>query len=150
MKQRTIKSIAKTVRRLCSEFAFSHAALCHPFYRKNDLRCMCAVASSFLCQVLKLYGYKSTFHVGHYDTKSHKNSCINHCWVEVDGFIVDITVSQFNHKLPNIYIGRNFDAYLTKKIVNFSKDLRVQFRSWDVTQSPAYCQLFKIYQAKFR
>lgn len=64
---------------------------------KEDLAGMCAVASRALCTVLRNHGYKAKFVLAQYCFGSH-------CWVELDGWIIDITATQFGSNYPPVHI----------------------------------------------
>lgn len=78
----------------------------------DDLCCACAIASEALTRYLKLQEYHAKFVEGMYkldlmynDSEFELEHDTNHCWVEVeDKYIVDITASQFNEKIPKVYV----------------------------------------------
>ena len=64
---------------------------------KEDLAGMCAIASRALCTVLRSHGYRAKFVLAQYGLGSH-------CWVELDGWIIDITATQFESNYPPVHI----------------------------------------------
>ena len=64
-----------------------------------DLCGSCAIVSAILFKVLKDGGYNPFFWCG-------ENFCQGggHCWVEVDGFIVDLTATQFAKKYKKVTV----------------------------------------------
>jgi hypothetical protein len=59
---------------------------------------------------------------------------INHCWVEVDGKIVDITATQFG-EYPEVYIVSKADMkYCAIRTIYWAKELREQ--GWPQEQRP--------------
>ena len=85
---KSIRSIAKDTREWAEEISVQ--------YEDSDeehLSCLCAITSFEIFTFLLSYGFKPEF---------VHNRC--HCFVEVNGYIVDITASQFNSKLPKIIV----------------------------------------------
>jgi hypothetical protein len=88
---------------------------------------MCAIASYTLQQVLLDHEYESEFVLAILDIDDLNCS---HCWVEIDGWIIDITATQFgpeynevhivpigdNDPINNIYGGRNQKTVKTPMI----------------------------------
>ncbi len=69
-----------------------------PNYSSPRLSCYCAIASAYLCSRLRRLGYRSCFFVlGEYNGHDH-------CWVELDGRIIDITATQFKGITRVVYI----------------------------------------------
>lgn len=67
----------------------------------------CAICSFALVKVLAKLGHPSEFIVGTYGG-------IGHCWVECKGFFVDITATQFSHRVFD-YVTKDFpEAYVTQ------------------------------------
>jgi hypothetical protein len=76
--------LAKAVRKSAENYT-KRAGDGHEF--DQDLGGMCAIASRALWRVLKNHGYKPKF--------VHTGDGF-HCWVELDGWILDVTATQFN------------------------------------------------------
>jgi len=74
----------------------------------------CAYSSHLLAYVLKnVYKYECVLII----SGCLKNSNYSHKWVWVNGYIVDLTISQFNNKgynFPEIYINECCDEYNNK------------------------------------
>jgi len=103
-----VLAIVQDVRKRCEDFAFSRKAKDYPFYKEANLDCMCAVASFVLHTALRRNGFKSRVAYGFFDRDS------NHCWVELNKYIIDITASQF--ELKPIYIThKDNDLYAKKR-----------------------------------
>lgn len=118
----TIFSIANKVRKQCEIFASSPAAKNYDFYRskgiKNNLSCMCAIASYTLVKVFRAKGIRCKLVRGKFDEYNY------HCWVETCNKIVDITATQF-HIRESVYItSRDNKLYRKLSIVRSPVDLR--------------------------
>jgi hypothetical protein len=69
----------------------------------EDLGCYCAIASHALMTALKKSGINAKLVVGFFDENEewdynddgNEQYEANHCWVEVDGYYIDITATQF-------------------------------------------------------
>ena len=83
-----IRSIAERVRAKCEKFAMSKRSKRYDFHSKEDLNCMCAVASYTLSLALKKEDIDCNMFFGQFDG-------MYHCWVETKRHIVDITATQF-------------------------------------------------------
>jgi hypothetical protein len=59
----------------------------------------CAICSYVLVKVLNRCGYQAELVLGKYDIE-------NHCWVELENSIIDITATQFGIKLPKVHIAK--------------------------------------------
>ena len=119
-----IREVAEEVREKCLDFALSDDSVGYDFHGYEDLHAMCAVASATLFRELcrRGIGKKPRIVEGEYWKKEH-------CWVEVDDCVVDITASQFNG--PRIVvepIEAVKDGYQGKE--------KTQLRSWPKQQRP--------------
>ena len=112
--KKAILKIAKKVRRQCEIFVKSPDALGHDFANKSNLTCMCAVASHALTTALKKQNISCKMIHGKFGYASH-------CWVEVDGHMVDITATQFD--LPPVIIARTYKGYTPLDTIKSPKDL---------------------------
>jgi hypothetical protein len=85
-----IRDVAEEVREKCLDFALSDDSIGYDFHGQENLEMMCAVASATLFRELCRRGIGKNLRVveGEYWQKEH-------CWVEVSGYIVDITASQY-------------------------------------------------------
>jgi hypothetical protein len=119
-----IRDVAEEVREKCLDFALSDDSIGYDFNGKADLFSMCAVASATLFRELcrRRIGKNPKVVEGEYWAKEH-------CWVEVDGYVVDITASQF--KGPQIVI----EPIEAVKDGYKSKD-RPRLRDWPKEQRP--------------
>lgn len=59
-------------------------------YFDSDLGCMCAVAATSLKEIFAMNGFKSYVICGMFRGK------YEHCWLEDDNYIYDITATQFS------------------------------------------------------
>ena len=95
----------------------------------EDLECFCGVVSFALHLKFKQQGIKSRVMFGKYDGYAH-------CWVESGGYLYDLTATQFNDNLPEVYVFRLKEKkkhkYEDTKIFKSIKD----FRGWPRGQKP--------------
>ena len=86
-----IRDVAEEVREKCLDFALSDDSIGYDFHGQENLDMMCAVASAVLFREFcrKGIGKKPRIVEGEYWKEDH-------CWVEVDDYVVDITASQFH------------------------------------------------------
>jgi hypothetical protein len=93
----------------CRRFFDGHRKLLKgaPTYSDSALTCFCAIASAFLWYRLKKHGYDAHLVVGNY----RKN---DHCWVELNDQIVDITATQFNPNNPKVYLPISRSGYFAQ------------------------------------
>jgi hypothetical protein len=119
--------IAKNVRRVCEEAAFSKSSKCYDFYHDDGLSCMCAIASVALSECLNYFNCKSKVFEGKYKRYN------NHCWVEYRNNIIDITATQFCGISDKVYlIDKHIDSYSHKKYRKSYND----FFYWPNSQRP--------------
>lgn len=113
-----IIQIAKTVR----------SAVKFKWYR-SDLSGACAIASRVLCLELDKRGIDCELITGFYDVHDH-------CWVNVEGMILDITASQFG--LPDIHFTTS-DIYKIADVVNYKDETDINniFAGWFNYQIPS-------------
>jgi len=85
---------------------------CHPvsknmeWHQRRDLGGMCAIGAATLQHALKQRGIKATLLFGKFDPNTLFQSPIKwyvhkHCWLETDTHILDPTVQQFLHYIPD-------------------------------------------------
>jgi hypothetical protein len=99
----------------------------------------CAIGSVKLTEVLKREGFKNAKAIVGYADKSKYGMA--HCWVELNGKIIDITATQFN--LPKVFIRKKKNAlrrfpytdYKYREVIQNSK-LESQFGHWSAEQQP--------------
>jgi hypothetical protein len=102
------------------------------FIDPDDLAGACAIASYTLWRVLRRRGHKADFIACYYTDYSA------HCWVELTGYIIDLTATQFDPDHPPVRI---FPAHKKPKseysgtIVKNTKAIKELFENWD-SQSP--------------
>jgi hypothetical protein len=86
-------------------------------WQDTTLEGACGFASYALVRALKLQGRAATFVRGWYGCGCGGEDCysrdapIGHCWVEVNGTIVDITARQFHDTAPDVFIPSNEERH---------------------------------------
>ena len=85
-------------------------------YLADDLECYCAIASYFLVMVGRRLGYNLALVEGvafdedvdalqnGEEPQCYGEDASNHCWVEYNGEIIDLTAKQFNRGLKKVHI----------------------------------------------
>ena len=63
----------------------------------GNMRGLCAICSATLVRVLRKRGYHAKIFWGRFGDQGH------HCWVEYDGWVYDITASQFREIKKPLY-----------------------------------------------
>lgn len=94
-----VKTIAKHVRKQCDLFVQSPESVIYGWRYHTDLALMCEFASYTLHNALEKGGFKPHTIAGTYEHEGH-------CWVRWRGWIVDITLTQFNRRNNKVFIGR--------------------------------------------
>lgn len=86
----------------------------------DDLGCFCAISSAALKYALAKYGIESKFVIGLFydfeDIWDHNvdDDDINHCWLEVGDYYIDITATQFElYRDTKVVIVKNNDSHST-------------------------------------
>lgn len=88
----------------------------------TDMWGSCAVSSLVLAKILKSKGYNAEFACGITPIEGH-------CWVELDNsFVIDITSTQFDKNLPDVYI-TNKENYYEKDIPKFFRYTKDEYGS---------------------
>lgn len=72
----------------------------------KNLACACLCASRVLVSILNAQDIPATVVVGTY-----KNQWNTHAWIQVADEFLDITATQFNPKLPKVYVGTEDPSY---------------------------------------
>lgn len=113
----------------------------------HDLAGLCAISSFFFAMVGKKLGYHLTLVEGiafDGDVKRLQNGeqprwggTANHCWVEYNGKIIDITATQFRSKLKKIHVVKddNKNYWQIHKHNQARHQLKTQ---WYEEQSPYF------------
>lgn len=116
MNEEIVRSLAHLVREeIKSENVFS-----------DDLKGACARASYLLQKALELNGIKVVFVLGQYSDEPKFGW--DHCWVEIDHFIVDITATQFKID-DEVYICQKYDKRYRLHHVN-EEAVRIVNSTW--------------------
>jgi hypothetical protein len=140
----TILEIAKKVRIASEIFALSSESKSLDFHGREDLGCMCATASFALYTELKKNGYDCVFVSGRF-----KDWC-DHCWVEIDGMIVDITATQFSGIEDDVLVvPSNDDRYKPYSSRSRRKNMgnlsNMQKSGWPKEQAPSWRKVKKYF-----
>lgn len=139
-----LKKIATATREEMESFARKHREVgCQG--SDQDLSCYCAIASFFLVMVGKKLGYKLTLVEGvafeEIDDLFEEpeiedlRAQVNHCWVEYDGKIIDLSAMQFDPNLDRVHIVDTCDEEYWATDYD-SKARKNMKKSWPNEQSP--------------
>lgn len=106
-----------------------------------DLGGMCAVASYTLWQLLLSAGFRKA--------KFAFNPI--HCWVELDGWVIDVTATQFDKRLPKVHVVRIGEPVRSNHPWDRSERITLSYDAqsygekavyhadhWDTGQAPTY------------
>ena len=124
--------IAERVRERC-EFVAMHTKG-YEFSEDKTLYCMCGIASVALSRELRRNGIRNKIVYG--DFKKNESAWgSDHCWVGVEGHVIDITATQFGDEFPSVMVeaadySEHYDASM---VVRNIKDF---FRGWEPGQRP--------------
>jgi hypothetical protein len=69
----------------------------------NDLNGACGVATFHLMALANKHGTSPTFVAGLFSLNQDEEEH-GHCWIEYDGYIIDITAAQFDEELPLVHV----------------------------------------------
>lgn len=138
-----LKTIAIAARAEMESFARKHSFIGFKGSHE-DLSCYCAIASYFLIMVGRKLGYKMSIVEGvafedcfdEDDELSCLRQLMNHCWVEYDGKIIDLSAKQFDMNLKKVHVVNIGDKdYLP---VDRNNKVRKNLKSgdWPSDQSP--------------
>jgi len=132
-----LKMYALNVRNKCKQYAFDERNENKDWYGREDLFCMCAVASYTLIEYLRRRNIRGKLIASH-----------NHCWVQVQQYFIDITCSQYRELekgMPDYLVlpEKEFRKYM-RKIWHFDRyrvitglDIKHHFSSWGEYQQPS-------------
>jgi hypothetical protein len=108
MSKPTPRQLATIVRKRAEEYAERTEG-----FDPKTLDSMCAIASYALVKALHKHGYKSAKLVVFEDENE------GHCWVEYNGYVYDVTATQFDMRRPGVFIVRTtHDEY------NWAKNMK--------------------------
>jgi ferredoxin len=135
MKQE-ILDLASRVRQAVIDYGES---LCNVYrgmaFDPDNLGGACAIASTVLQKVLRQRGYDAEF------VCSEGKHC-HHCWVEVQGEVVDITATQFGQDYPEVHVvppncgDPIYRGYRDTEFFRGKKALERVNLEWDLHQTP--------------
>ena len=147
-----IKEILPRFRQAIICFVNSRSARPLDCYENMDLSCSCAIASRSLVVLLSRMGYKSKIAYGVFDEynkfkrKKPILDDINHAWVEIEGYIIDLTASQFSRnrkKFLDCIVTNQIDK-LYIKFGNANIRTLAPFSDWPHQQIPRMKYVNKI------
>lgn len=98
----TIRAIATEVRARVSNAAMRFGGFTWGYW-DSTLGGLCAVASDVLIRAFAARGIEATLVHGKFHCNGWKDGGW-HCWVECNGYVVDITASQFGAQFPPVFI----------------------------------------------
>ena len=133
-----LRQIASKVRRRCERYVKNTNRNKLPSYSSaKNLECMCAIASALIFKELKKHKIKATFIEGYFRTRLYSlrnptKENINHCWVEVNKKIIDVTLTQFGRYPKVIVSGKISPKYI--KIFTHSRVPKL--KEWPEDQRP--------------
>jgi len=109
---RRLKKIAIATREEMESFARKHHHIGFGNESSEDLSCYCAIASYFLVMVGRKFGYRLMLiegvaferNIDPEDPYSCIKQLVNHCWVEYDSKIIDLSAKQFDSSLRKVHV----------------------------------------------
>lgn len=133
-----LRQIATKIRKKCELYVETTPMEKLPsFSSKKDLTAMCAIASALIFKELKKHKIKAKFIEGYfkkceYPVEEPTKEDINHCWVEVDKKIIDVTLTQFGEYPKVIVSGRISPDYIKISV----HDRIPKLQDWPEEQRP--------------
>ena len=117
----------------------------------KTLECYCAIASTTLFFCLKKLGYKPKLIDGVYwdeynygDVETHEKEIAhltpidtNHCWVEIDDTIIDLTETQFEQECPKVSVHKVNRAKRYVYRISNTRSYKT-IRDWPSEQQPFF------------
>ena len=140
-----IIKIARQVRKVCLDFAMSEESIDYDFYKNKDLACMCAVASSFLQNILAEENIRVNL-------REMQGKYGGHCFNEIDGTVIDITATQFGAR-NHVVIKNLKDHEKWLKELGAKRSHIIKKVMWGMGQSPSRTltkKLKKIYNRRYK
>lgn len=150
-----ILKVLESVRTLMDSFASSKESKNYDFHSKEDLQCACCITSKVLFDILKEQGKSPKLCIGIFfdgytiglktkgKSPSELKPYVNHCWIELDGKILDLTATQFNEPsikhefvFPKIHITYKSDKKYLKVYDNSLKGFKTEISQWPRSQKP--------------
>jgi len=133
---KTAKAVRKEVQRWAYKLEDDYAIT------PDTLRGACGIASFLLHEALEAQGISSIFVMGRFWSRGYSNTpwadsadplYTNHCWLVVDGMIVDITATQFDEEEPVYLTEADDDRY--RPVYQNQEGVDILMSKWD-DQSP--------------
>ena len=121
-----LRKLASAARKEMESFAKAHRNIGDP----KDLGCYCAISSYFLRYFARLHGYNLKMVEGAaFERRDIRFT--NHCWLEYNGKVIDITATQFGcRKKVNVVPSGHIDYYVIRR------STETMFGKWPAEQSP--------------
>jgi len=143
---RQLRKIATAARKEMESFALENNHISWGNDVTRDLKSFCAIASYFLVMMGRKFGYHLTlvqgaafdgsgdaFEYGEEDWILDEQ--INHCWVEHDGKIIDLSAKQFDPSLNKVHVVDVDDNEYWP--IHRNNTVRKDFKKgWPTEQSP--------------
>jgi hypothetical protein len=130
-KLQKIRKILRATHKVCKEFAVSDEAKGYDFYRSENLTCMCLCGSQVLKKVLKTHNIKGDIYQSN-----------EHAWVMVDGYVVDVTRSQYENRQTLIKPYKDIDSLTEYEDGEVYK--RIRINDWGKSQTFGYSMVNKL------
>lgn len=118
--KRVREAVEKIVPKLISKYEQERS----PHYGTN-LTGLCGISSFILKKAFEKYGYKANLVYGNFYQQG------GHAWIECDGFIWDITATQFGEKEKVLITHLYDERYIYAEPMNVT-----DFRYWSNCQKP--------------
>lgn len=100
---------------------------CYSYYNPGTLEGCCGTASLHLMRCMRINGYKVEFVHSLYREGIREEA--NHCWVEWEGRIIDLTRRQFNCRSPEVFISKR------EKVSKIYQEAKNEFRTYKVGEA---------------
>lgn len=154
-KKKEIKDILPKFRQALKQFTESPNASGLDCYKRKDLACACAISSHALSTLLKFRGIKNNLVFGVYldgsfDLETLSPTDINHVWIETNGYIIDLTASQFGDKEIVFRKKKRRTKTSDEPFLNFFSvevgKIKNEIKLWPSSQTPSRKTLKSILQ----
>jgi len=121
-----VLKLARWVRRRVKRWVLNNPEI------MTDMTGACAIASYALYRVLRAKGWGAEFCCGTSEWKGH-------CWVELNGHVLDITATQFDGPVIAVFPIRRPPMWFSKAVTGLKtlqgKTAEIEVESWE-SQSP--------------
>jgi hypothetical protein len=104
-------------------------------YDSDTLIQLCAIASVFVTHKLAKSVVKAGIYGPIYGGRQLDEP--NHCWVETDTLLIDITIKQFDKDLPKVFVKKLSSKFIRDNFKHAKTMVKLQdFHAWPVRQRP--------------